>query len=213
MKNKKIVAIWDENKILKENIKFLQTKTKTVTFPASDFIKNIVQDLIDAYKVINCAGIAANQIGYEYQIFIGMKELINIEDAKDIEKAEANLTELNGNPHADNYEIYINPQIDKIDRNSINQDEEGCLSIPGLLVDRERYDIIKVRYYNINGKVKKTTMTGFLSKLFQHELDHLNGVLMIDDLSKLNNLYPIDETEKNVEKYQILYSAYNKLKK
>ena len=213
MKNKKIVAIWDENKILKENIKFLQTKTKTVTFPASDFIKNIVQDLIDAYKVINCAGIAANQIGYEYQIFIGMKELINIEDAKDIEKAEANLTELDGIPHADNYEIYINPQIDKIDRNSINQDEEGCLSIPGLLVDRERYDIIKVRYYNINGKVKKTTMTGFLSKLFQHELDHLNGVLMIDDLSKLNNLYPIDETEKNVEKYQILYSAYNKLKK
>ena len=213
MKNKKIVAIWDENKILKENIKFLQTKTKTVTFPASDFIKNIVQDLIDAYKVINCAGIAANQIGYEYQIFIGMKELINIEDAKDIEKAEANLTEIDENPHADNYEIYINPQIDKIDRNSINQDEEGCLSIPGLLVDRERYDIIKVRYYNINGKVKKTTLTGFLSKLFQHELDHLNGILMIDDFNKLSNLYPIDETDQNVEKYQTLYSAYNKLKK
>ena len=213
MKNKKIVTIWDENKILKENIKFHQTKTKTVTFPASDFIKNIVQDLIDAYKVINCAGIAANQIGYEYQIFIGMKELINIEDAKDIEKAEANLTELDGNPHADNYEIYINPQIDKIDRNSINQDEEGCLSIPGLLVDRERYDIIKVRYYNINGKVKKTTLTGFLSKLFQHELDHLNGILMIDDFNKLSNLYPIDETDQNVEKYQTLYSAYNKLKK
>ena len=213
MKNKKIVAIWDENKILKENIKFLQTKTKTVTFPASDFIKNIVQDLIDAYKVINCAGIAANQIGYEYQIFIGMKELINIEDAKDIEKAEANLTEIDENPHADNYEIYINPQIDKIDRNSINQDEEGCLSIPGLLVDRERYDIIKERYYNINGKVKKTTLTGFLSKLFQHELDHLNGILMIDDFNKLSNLYPIDETEQNVEKYQTLYSAYNRLKK
>jgi len=210
---KKIITIWDENKILKENIKFLQTKTKTVRFPASDFIKNIVQDLIDAYQVINCAGIAANQIGYEYQIFIGMKELINIEDAKDIEKAEANLTEVNGNPHADNYEIYINPQIDKIDRNSINQDEEGCLSIPGLLVDRERYDIIKVRYYNINGKVKKTTLTGFLSKLFQHELDHLNGILMIDDFNKLSNLYPIDETNQNVEKYQTLYSAYNKLKK
>ena len=52
-----------------------------------------------------------------------------------------------------------------------------------------------------------------MSKLFQHELDHLNGILMIDDISKLNNLYPIDETEKNVEKYQTLYSAYNKLKK
>ena len=210
---KKIGKIWDDGKISNSNIEFLKLKTKKVTFPLSPFINQIIQDLIDTYETIACAGIAANQIGYEYQIFIGMKELINIEDAKDIEKAEANLTELNGNPHADNYEIYINPQIDKIDRNSINQDEEGCLSIPGLLVDRERYDIIKVRYYNINGKVKKTTLTGFLSKLFQHELDHLNGILMIDDFNKLSNLYPIDETEQNVEKYQTLYSAYNRLKK
>ena len=210
---KKIVTIWDDNKILKENINFLQTKTKAVTFPASDFIKNIIQDLIDTYKMINCAGIAANQIGYQYQIFIGMKELENLEDAKEIEKAEAELTAVDGNPHGDNYEIYINPQIDKSDKNSINQDEEGCLSIPGLLVDRQRYDIIKVRYYDINGKVHKTTMTGFLSKLFQHELDHLNGELMLDNHSKLNNLYPIDQDPENGKKYQALYSAYMKLKK
>ena len=43
---KKIVTIWDDNKILKENINFLQTKTKAVTFPASDFIKNIIQDRV-----------------------------------------------------------------------------------------------------------------------------------------------------------------------
>ena len=210
---KKIITIWDEYKLLKENINFLQTKTKNVTFPASDFIKNIVQDLIDTYQIINCAGIAANQIGYEYQIFIGMKELIDLEDAKEIEKAEAQLTTFEGNPHGDNYEIYINPQIDKFDKNSINQDEEGCLSIPGLLVDRERYDVIKVRYYNIDGKVQKTTMKGFLSKLFQHELDHLNGKLMIDNDKNLDDLYPIDKTDESVKKYQALYSAYANLKK
>ena len=210
---KKIIAIWDDNKILKENISFLQTKTKPVIFPASDFIKKIKDDLIDTYKMINCAGIAANQIGYEYQIFIGMKELINDDDAKEIEKSEAELTAIDGNPHSDNYEIYINPQIDKFDKNSINQDEEGCLSVPGLLVDRERYDIIKIRYYNINGKVKKMTMTGFISKLFQHELDHLNGKLMIDKYGKLGDIYPIDTEEKNVKKYQGLYSAYLNLKK
>jgi len=210
---KKIIAIWDDNKILKENISFLQTKTKAVIFPASDFIKKIKDDLIDTYKMINCAGIAANQIGYEYQIFIGMKELINDDDAKEIEKAEAELTAMDGNPHSDNYEIYINPQIDKFDKNSINQDEEGCLSIPGLLIDRERYNMIKIRYYNINGKVKKMTMTGFLSKLFQHEVDHLNGKLMIDKHGKLGNIYPIDTDEKNVKKYKTLYSAYVNLKK
>ena len=114
MADKKIITIWDEHKLLKENIHFLKTKTKTVTFPASDFIKTIVQDLIDAYQIINCAGIAANQIGYEYQIFIGMKELIDPEDAEAIEKAEAELSDAIGNPHGDNYEIYINPRIDKI---------------------------------------------------------------------------------------------------
>ena len=110
-----------------------------------------------------------------------MKELIDPEDAEAIEKAEAELSDAIGNPHGDNYEIYINPKIDRFDKNSINQDEEGCLSIPGLMVSRERYDMIKVRYYNIEGKVQKTTLTGFLSKLFQHELDHLNGVLMFQN--------------------------------
>jgi len=210
---KKIITIWDEYKLLKENINFLQTKTKNVTFPASDFIKNIVQDLIDTYQIINCAGIAANQIGYQYQIFIGMKELIDLEDAKEIEKAEAQLTTLEGNPHGDNYEIYINPQIDRLDKKSIQEDEEGCLSIPGFMVNRERYDMIKIRYYNIDGKVQKTTLTGFLSKLFQHELDHLNGELMLDDIVKLENIFPIDTSDESVKKYQALYSAYANLKK
>ena len=52
-------------------------------------INCIINDLIDTYKATPCAGIAANQIGYQYQILIGMKELENLEDAKEIEKAEA----------------------------------------------------------------------------------------------------------------------------
>lgn len=210
---KKIIKIWEDGKISKESIDFLHTKTKAVTFPASSFIQTIIQDLIDTYKVVNCAGIAANQIGYEYQIFIGMKELSDMDDPNEIEKAEAELSAVEGNPHGNNYEIYINPQIDKIDKNSINQDEEGCLSIPGLLVQRERYDDIKIRYYNIDGKVKKMTLNGFLSKLFQHELDHLNGELMMDNHAKLGNAYPIDTSPENVKRYQELYAAYGDIKK
>ena len=210
---KKIIKIWEDGKISKESIDFLHTKTKAVTFPASSFMQTIIQDLIDTYKVVNCAGIAANQIGYEYQIFIGMKELSDIDDPNEIEKAEAELSAVEGNPHGNNYEIYINPQIDKIDKNSINQDEEGCLSIPGLLVQRERYDDIKIRYYNIDGKVKKMTLNGFLSKLFQHELDHLNGELMMDNHAKLGNAYPIDTSPENVKRYQELYAAYGDIKK
>ena len=192
---KNIVKIWDEGKTIDNNIKFLKLKTKTVTFPASNFIKNIIQDLIDTYKTISCAGIAANQIGYDYQIFIGMKELETEEEAEEIEKKEAELSSSLSNPYADNYEIYINPQIDKSDNKSIQLDEEGCLSIPGLMVARERYDKIKVRYYNQDGKKIKKTLTGFMSRLFQHELDHLNGTLMVEN-NKILKVFRISENKK-----------------
>ena len=83
---KKIVKIWDEGKISNSNIEFLKLKTKKVTFPLSPFINQIIQDLIDTYETIACAGIAANQIGYEYQIFIGMKEIKTEKEAEEIEK-------------------------------------------------------------------------------------------------------------------------------
>ena len=210
---KNIVKIWDEENLSEENVKFLKLKTKKVTFPASDFIKNIIEDLIDTYKEISCAGIAANQIGYDYQIFIGMKTIEDENEAEEIEKKEAELSSASGNPYADNYEIYINPQIDKVDSQSIQLDEEGCLSIPGLMVGRERYDKIKIRYYDVNGAVHKCTFSGFLSKLFQHELDHLNGELMIDNLEKIENLYPVEANEENAKLYGNLYSAYQKLTK
>ena len=210
---KNIVKIWDEKNLSEENVKFLKLKTKKVTFPASEFIKNIIQDLIDTYKQITCAGIAANQIGYDYQIFIGMKTIEDENEAEEIEKKEAELSSASGNPYADNYEIYINPQIDKVDSQSIQLDEEGCLSIPGLMVGRERYDKIKIRYYDVNGAVHKCTFSGFLSKLFQHELDHLNGELMIDNLEKIENLYPLEANEENAKLYGSLYSAYQKLTK
>ena len=190
---KKIVKIWDQNKISEDNIKFLKERAKKVTFPTSSFINDVINDLIDTYKAITCAGIAANQIGYDYQIFIGMKKIEDEAEGEEIEKKEAELSSALENPYADNYEIYINPQIDKTDSKSTQMDEEGCLSIPGLLVGRERYDKIKIRYYDINGKKNKKTLSGFLSKLFQHELDHLDGKLMIDDMQKIENLYPVED--------------------
>ena len=210
---KNIVKIWDGENLSEENVKFLKLKTKKVTFPASDFIKTIIQDLINTYQEISCAGIAANQIGYDYQIFIGMKTIEDEDEAEEIEKKEAELSSASGNPYAENYEIYINPQIDKVDSQSIQLDEEGCLSIPGLMVGRERYDKIKIRYYDVNGAVHKCTFSGFLSKLFQHELDHLNGELMIDALDKIENLYPVEANEENAKLYGNLYSAYQKLTK
>tara|TARA_B100001142_G_scaffold245951_1_gene245525 strand:- start:280 stop:921 length:642 start_codon:yes stop_codon:yes gene_type:complete len=208
---KKIVKIWDEDKISENNVKFLKKRTKKVTFPTSSFINDVINDLVDTYKAITCAGIAANQIGYNYQIFIGMKKIEDEAEGEEIEKKEAELSSALENPYADNYEIYINPQIDKTDNKSTQMDEEGCLSIPGLLVGRERYDKIKIRYYDSNGNKQKKTLSGFLSKLFQHELDHLDGKLMIDDMQKIDNLYPVENSEESTKLYGNLFSEYRKL--
>ena len=106
-----------------------------------------------------------------------------------------------GNPNSDNFEFYINPRIDHYSKKSIQEGEEGCLSIPEIRLVAERYDKIKVRYFNRDGKKIKKPLSGFMSRVFQHELDHLEGKLMVEN-NKIKNVYRISENE-NI---QTLYS-------
>ena len=182
MSIKKIVKVWSDKELINENINFLRRPTKNIFFPISTTTEQIIKDLIDTYKSIPCAGIAANQIGYDKSIFIGLKYLDENIDEEEIEKKEsqADQSDIDGNEYADNYEIYINPQIDRTDKKSIQEEIEGCLSFPNISLKIKRFDNIKVRYYNKDGKSIRKTLNGFMSKLFQHELDHLNGKLMME---------------------------------
>ena len=155
---KEIIKVWDSGSIIKENVKFLMTPTKDVTFPMTNNVKTIINDLIDTYEKITCAGIAANQIGYNKNIFIGKK---NEEDEND------------------DFQVFINPIIDKVSEDSLLTGPEGCLSIPDLSLNIERYDKISVRWYDQKGRKKTDKISGFISRLFQHETEHLNGQLMI----------------------------------
>tara|TARA_B100000315_G_scaffold172365_1_gene160852 strand:+ start:295 stop:1041 length:747 start_codon:yes stop_codon:yes gene_type:complete len=157
-----IKKVWDKGKIIKDNVQFLLQKTKKVTFPLTPKDKEIIEDLIDTYNKIPSAGIAANQIGYNKMIFIG-------------NTCESESSENKRN----DYEIYINPQIDNFTNDSLQEGPEGCLSIPGITLNVVRYDNIKVRYYELEGKKVTNLFTGFHSRLFQHELDHLKGKLMV----------------------------------
>ena len=155
---------------------------------------------MDTYKIIPCAGIAANQIGYNKRIFIGIKHDDDYEENK---------KEVIGNPNADNYEFYINPQIDHVSNKSLQEGEEGCLSIPEVRLIAERFDKIKVRYFNEHGKKIKKPITGFNSRLFQHELDHLDGVLMVEN-SKIKSVYQITENKNIGMLYNHLVQYVNK---
>ena len=70
---KKLIEVWDGEKLIEKNISFLKQKTKEVHLPLSENNKQILEDLKDTYNVVPCAGIAANQIGYDKRIFIGLK--------------------------------------------------------------------------------------------------------------------------------------------
>ena len=178
VRNIDLLKVWDDEHIIEKNIDFLRKPTKPVQ--KNDFkspkIKQIIEDLINTYQAIPCAGIAANQIGYDEKLFIGMKhdrnKTVSDDPTQNIDQIE---------PKPDNYEIYINPRIDKTNKKSTQQGSEGCLSIPGISLIIERYDEIDVRYYNKEGKKQKKSLAGFLSRLFQHELDHLNGKLMFEN--------------------------------
>jgi len=203
---KKLVEVWDGKNLIKNNITFLKQSTKNIHLPISPIDQNILDDLLDTYKQIPCAGIAANQIGYDKRIFIGMKkdEPDTEDQYKKLRKDENIKTKKEaGNPNADNYEFYINPQIDQTYKKSIQEEEEGCLSIPEIRLIAERYDKIKVRYYDINGKKIQKTLKGFLSRLFQHELDHLNGLLMVEN-SKIKEVYRISDNKNVITLYSDL---------
>ena len=200
MATKKLIEVWDGSQLIENNISFLKQKTKDVILPLSDNTKQILSDLLDTYKVIPCAGIAANQIGYNKRIFIGIKHDDDYEENK---------KEVIGNPNADNYEFYINPQIDHVSNKSLQEGEEGCLSIPEVRLIAERFDKIKVRYFNEHGKKIKKPLKGFISRLFQHELDHLDGVLMVEN-SKIKSVYQITENKNIGMLYNHLVQYVNK---
>ena len=71
---------------------------------------------------------------------------------------------------------------------------EGCLSIPGLLGEVERYEAIQIKGLNRYGKPQKLKVDGWMARIFQHEIDHLNGVLFTDLATKVWKPSPDEET-------------------
>jgi len=198
---KDLITVWNDQKLIKKNIDFLRIPTKDVKFPITNITKHIIENLIDTYQSVPCAGIAANQIGYNKKIFIGMK---HDKEPSVQEDSTQNIDDVI--PNSQNYEIYINPQIEKTYPNSTQIGSEGCLSIPEIELKIERFDNIKIKYYNVEGKAIKKPLSGFLSRLYQHELLHLEGKLMIEDA--MNNIQILDLTNEKYSKLIIQLNEY-----
>jgi len=94
-------------------------------------------------------------------------------------------------------EVFVNPII--VDRKGIIEDEEGCLSFPGLYQDIRRAKAIKVQAFDLKGNTIEKMVEGLEARAWQHEIDHLNGVLFIDmmgPIAKFSSKGSLKEFEK-----------------
>ena len=126
-------------------------------------LKKLMDDMLLTMYEAPGIGLAAVQIGI-------LKRLIVIDITKEEEKK---------NPL-----FLVNPEIISQSKNKTIY-EEGCLSLPGQFAEVERPSECFIKYLDYQGEQKELKATGLLATCIQHEIDHLNGVLFIDYLSKL----------------------------
>lgn len=82
--------------------------------------------------------------------------------------------------------VVLNPVIDE--KRGTQDESEGCLSFPGLYQKVRRAKYVKVRYFTLDGTQEEVEATDFVSRIFQHETDHLSGVLFIDKLGPIGRM-------------------------
>lgn len=89
------------------------------------------------------------------------------------------------------FAVFINPEIVKAE-GAPTEDMEGCLSVEGLYGSVLRYPKVKVKALNLDGKQVRLTATGFLARVFQHEIDHTNGIVFVDRIKDPTKLYKLE---------------------
>jgi peptide deformylase len=132
----------------------------------NDINKEVIKlasDMVETMRIAAGIGIAAPQVGVNLHMAIIDMPLID-------EKIKEPL-------------IIINPEI--LEESGEFTMEEGCLSLPEIREEVTRPAIIKVKFMDINGEYKEMQCSGLLTRVFQHEIDHVNGKLFIDHLSPL----------------------------
>ncbi len=145
----------------KKDEKFLRTKTAPFEFKKDALreIRDTIKEMRVTMKTANGIGLSANQVGISKRFFI------------------AELPPENGK--SSKFYYFLNPEITKFSKETAIM-EEGCLSIPNIFGTIERPEKIIIEGFNFYGKKIKVKAADLLARVFQHEMDHLNGILFTD---------------------------------
>jgi peptide deformylase len=167
-------------KILTEPDPFLRQKSIPVE-KVDDEVRSLMDDMLETMYAAPGIGLAAVQIGVPKRVIV-----------MDLSK---------GNEKKDPM-YFVNPEIITKSENDASY-EEGCLSVPNQFAEVNRPDNCKVKYLDYEGNEKILDAKGLLATCIQHEMDHLEGILFIDYLSKLKKsmiIKKLSKQKKNLER-------------
>lgn len=146
-------------------LRLVSKPVETIT-PA---IRSLVEDMFETMYDAPGIGLAAIQIGEPVRV-------VTIDLSKPAPEGEP--------PTPKEPQVFINPEV-TWESDEFSSYEEGCLSIPDYYEEVERPAKVKVRFMDLEGKTQEIEADGLLATCLQHEIDHLDGVLFIDHLSRL----------------------------
>jgi peptide deformylase len=162
----------------------LRRKAKPVTRFDKD-LQTLIDDMIETMREAPGVGLAAPQVNIPMQLTV--IEYAEGEDEDDEEENE------DAPPKPKKLYVLVNPEITRVSDEKV-MGVEGCLSIPGLIGEVERHESIQVRALNRHGNSVKLKVDGWMARIFQHEIDHLNGVLFTDKAVRVWKPSEDDET-------------------
>lgn len=145
-------------------------------------LQALIDDMIETMRDAPGVGLAAPQVGISDRLIV-----VEYADPPEGEREEAEEVK-------PKLYVVINPEIVKTSREAV-VGIEGCLSIPSLVGEVERYEMVQVKGLNRHGQPMKIKAEGWLARIFQHEIDHVDGVLYPDRATKVWKPEPEEDEE------------------
>lgn len=156
---------------------------KVVTYPATilkkslspvtefnEELKQLVEDMFNIMKTQGGIGLAANQVGIDKRVIVVCVPKAPGEEDR---------------PYNEKPIALVNPEI--VDANGKAKYTEGCLSFPGIFETVDRHEKVHVKAFSITGEPMEIQADGLMSICLQHEIDHLNGIVFTDRMSRLKS--------------------------
>ena len=168
---------------VREIIEVPDKRLKTISEPVSavsDETRALMDDMLETMYDANGIGLAAIQVGVAQRVIV-----MDLKGKSEEGEAEESSEAQEEDPLADEGpRFFVNPEITWTS-DALNNYQEGCLSVPGFYDDVERPAQCRVAFLGYDGAPQEIECDGLLATCIQHEMDHLNGIVFLDRLSRL----------------------------